>query len=94
METEKILMKDITSKTIKNQLDNITLREVYNKGELQAYELTAHDGYALHNVNDVEYTDEEGNLHKPYYSKMVFINSNTNLDEYEVVEITEEMEVF
>ena len=50
-------------------LENITVRRKFKDGVHSMTQLLAHEGYAIHNINDVGYIDEEtGEYYSPTYS--------------------------
>lgn len=80
-----------------NLLANITLRRKFRDGEHRMTQLLAHEGYALHDKNDVGFTDEEtGEYYPPIYSYQYTTAASEEqylFDNFEAVLITPEMDV-
>lgn len=70
---------------IEDLIENCTVRKKYRDGVHKQNELIAHEGYGIHLISDVGYTDEKDVYHEPRYSPFVIMGTNVNIYDYEAV---------
>lgn len=82
---------------IEGLMANVTVRRKYRDGEHRMTQLLAHEGYCLHQIGDLGYTDEEtGEYYPPTYSYQITTSASTEADIiaiYEAVLIEPNMDV-
>ena len=73
---------------------NCTVRKKYLDGVHRMTQLIPDDGYCMHFIEDVGYTDEEtGEYYPPTYSYTVILPPSVDVTTYEAVLITPDMDV-